>query len=132
MDKSNNDILIITYGRIISEAIKAKKMLEKDGIKCSILKLTKIYPLADDMIGDILDYKHIVFFEESMGSGSISEKIGDKLVEYGYSGDYSRITANGFVKQGSVKDCLSELGLTCEKMVDHIKTRSVNDAKAGQ
>ena len=89
------------------------------------MKLTKIYPLCRSLIGEILEYKRIVFFEESMGEGSISEKLGDRLAECGYSGDYSRITADDFVKQGPVRGILSELGLTCDKMAEHIRKRSV-------
>ena len=56
-----------------------------------------------------------------MGEGSISEKIGDVLSELGYRGDYSRVTANGFVKQASVMSCLEKLGLTSEKMAEYIR-----------
>jgi 1-deoxy-D-xylulose-5-phosphate synthase len=120
-----SDTLIISYGRIFNEAYKAQGLLSSDGIQCDLLKLTKIYPLCRSLIGEILEYKRIVFFEESMGEGSISEKLGDRLAECGYSGDYSRITADDFVKQGPVRGILSELGLTCDKMAEHIRKRSV-------
>ena len=58
-----------------------------------------------------------------MGEGSISEKIGDVLSELGYCGDYSRVTAEGFVKQASVRSCLEKLGLTREKMAEYIRGR---------
>ena len=97
-----SDTLIITYGRLYNEAFKAQKKLEKRGISCDILKLTKIYPIDGELGADMVKYKRIVFFEESFGEGSISEKVGDILSELGYCGDYSRITAEGFVKQASV------------------------------
>lgn len=121
--EDNSDTLIITYGRLYNEAYKAQQILKKDGISCDILKLTKIYPLENDLGHDISKYKRIVFFEESMGEGSISEKIGDVLSELGYCGDYSRVTAEGFVKQASVRSCLEKLGLTREKMAEYIRGR---------
>ncbi|MDD7517165.1 1-deoxy-D-xylulose-5-phosphate synthase [Ruminococcus flavefaciens] len=121
--EDNSDTLIITYGRLYNEAYKAQQRLKKDGISCDILKLTKIYPLENDLGHDISKYKRIVFFEESMGEGSISEKIGDVLSELGYCGDYSRVTAEGFVKQASVRSCLEKLGLTREKMAEYIRGR---------
>ena len=60
---------------------------------------------------------------------SISEKVGDMLSELGYCGDYSRVTADGFVKQASVKTCLDKLGLTSGKMVTYIKNRRQNDVE---
>lgn len=125
--RSNSDILIITYGRLYNEVHKAKKILEKQNINCDILKFTKIYPINRDIINEIKDYKRIVFFEESMGNGSISEKIGSKLAEAGYSGDYSRVTADNYVKQASVHSCLEKLGMTSEKIVEYIQQASIRN-----
>lgn len=128
--ENNSDTLIITYGRIYNEAYKAQKMLRDMGVICDLLKLTKIYPINRDIVGEIEGYKRIVFFEESMSDGSISEKIGEILAEHSYSGDYSRVTANDFVKHASVQICLEQLGLTAEKMKDHILGRSEKNGKA--
>ena len=127
---SGSKTLIITYGRLYNEAIKAQKELEKSGINCDILKLTKIFPLDGKLGDEIKQYPRIVFFEESMGEGSISEKVGDILSELGYCGDYSRVTADGFVKQASVRSCLDKLGLTRCRMADYIRQRSNNNGKA--
>lgn len=127
-DKS--ETLIITYGRLYNDAYNAQKKLKEAGILTDILKLTKIYPLEEDLGDEISQYKRIVFFEESMGEGSISEKVGNILAERGYSGDYSRVTADGFVKQASVSSCLEKLGLTGKKMVEYIIGRSKENGKA--
>lgn len=130
MHNKNSDTLIITYGRLYNEAYKAQSILSSSDINCDILKLTKIYPLSRDIINEIKSYKRIVFFEESMGNGSISEKIGSKLAESGYSGDYSRVTADGYVKQSSVKSGLEKLGFTCEKMAEYVQKRCMTNGKA--
>lgn len=125
-----SDILIITYGRIFDEAVKAQNILFSEGMSCDLLKLTKIWPLADNIAGEIGNYRQIVFFEESMDSGSISEKIADILAENSYTGEYSRVTAKGYVKQASVKESLDQLGLTSERMVEFIRKRSREDGEA--
>ena len=130
MHENNSDTLIITYGRLYNEAVSAQKSLKEHGRPCDILKLTKVFPISRDIIREITDYRRIVFFEESMGEGSISEKFGEKLAESSFSGDYSRVTANGFIRQASVKDCLRELGLTAEKITEYILDRSKDDGKA--
>lgn len=127
---SGSETLIITYGRLYNEAISAQKELAKQEINCDILKLTKIFPLDGELGSKIKQYPRVVFFEESMGEGSISEKVGNILSELGYCGDYSRVTANGFVKQASVRSCLDKLGLTRCRMVDYIIRRSNNNGKA--
>ena len=128
--QNKGDILVITYGRIYNEAFLAQKALLGDGLKCDLLKLTKIYPLCHDIIGEIAKYKRIVFFEESCGEGSISEMIGDRLAEAGYFGDYSRVAASGFVKQATIAECLDGLGLSAEKMADYIRGRFGKNGEA--
>ncbi|MBD5159430.1 MAG: 1-deoxy-D-xylulose-5-phosphate synthase [Ruminococcus sp.] len=123
MRNSKSDTLIITYGRLYNEAYKAQGVLNEDSINCDILKLTKIYPVDRDIITEIMGYKHIVFFEESIGNGSISEKFGCRLAESGYKGDYSRITVENYVRQASVRSSLEKLGLTSEKMAEYIRKR---------
>lgn len=125
-----SDILIITYGRIFGEAVKAQNTLFADGISCDLLKLTRIWPLADDLAEETGGYDRIVFFEECMDSGSISEKVADILVRSGYKGEYSRVTATGYVKQASVQECLGNIGLTSGKMAEFIKKGSTENGKA--
>ena len=130
MQKEKSDTLIITYGRLYNEAFKAQGMLEDKGFSCDILKLTKIFPVAHDIIHEIKKYNCIVFFEEAERQGGISAQFGDWLMEESFRGNYSRVTADGFIKQASVKSALGKLGLTSEKMVDYILSRSMNNAKA--
>jgi 1-deoxy-D-xylulose-5-phosphate synthase len=121
MRNDRSDTLVITYGRLYNEVYNAHKQLSGEGVHFDVLKLTKIFPLCRSIVSEIKEYNRIFFFEESFGEGSISEKIGDKLLEAGYGGDYSRITADGFVKQASVRECLSELRLTSDKMAETIR-----------
>lgn len=130
VSRGSSDILIITYGRIFDEALRAQETLLSEGINCDILKLTKIWPLAEGFSEEISDYKRIVFFEECMDSGSISEKVADILAESGYTGEYFRVAAKGYVKQASVKDCLDELGLTSRKMMEYIRKGCMENGKA--
>ena len=116
-----SDTLIITYGRLYNEVYNAAAALKSEGIICDALKLTKIYPIAHDIISELTGYKRIVFFEEAMAEGCISEKVGDMLAASGFTGEYSRVTAHNFVKQASVRSSLESLGLTAEKMAEHIR-----------
>lgn len=125
-----SETLLISYGRIYNEVYKAQSILNGDGITCDLLKLTKIYPLSDEIVDKILGYKHIVFIEESMGSGSVSEKIGNMLAENAYNGLYSTVTADDFVKQATVKSSLTKLGMTCETIAEFVRRRSMTYGKA--
>ena len=119
-DSEKSDILVISYGRIFNELYKATEILKKE-ISCNMLKLTKIFPVAEEIIWKISDYRRIIFFEEAVCEGSISEKFGNLLMESGYKGSYSRVAARGFIKQASVKSALDKIGLSSEKMAEFIK-----------
>ncbi len=128
-ESEGSKTLLITYGRIYDDMYKAQSLLNADGISCDLLKLTQIYPIAEELIEKAMKYDRIVFFEESLGEGSISEKFGDKLMKCGYNGDYSSITADSFIKQASVKSCLESIGLTCGKMTEYVRRRSISNGK---
>ncbi len=81
------------------------------------------------LYSELKDYRRIVFFEEAMCCGSISEKLGEMLEVSGFAGDYSRVAINGFVKQASIRDCLDHLGLTAEKMTEYVLQRSIEDGQ---
>lgn len=119
-DSKKSDILVISYGRIFNELYKAAEIL-KNEISCNMLKLTKIFPVAEEIVEKIMDYRRIIFFEEAVCEGSISEKFGNLLMESGYKGSYSRVAARGFIKQASVKSALDKIGLSSEKMAEFIK-----------
>lgn len=127
LSEGKSDTLIISYGRIFNEVYKAKEQLASEGIKCDILKLTKIFPIAEGLIGEISGYKRIFFFEEAVVSGGISEKIGSMLMESGYSGRYHRVAAHGFIKQAAARSSLEKFGLTDEKMAEYVRKRCMEN-----
>ena len=112
--------ILTAAGRILQAKVEAG----------ALLKLTKIYPIAHELVDIAMKYRGVIFFEESMGSGSISEKFGNMLAERSYNGSYSTVTADDFMKQASVKSCLSKLGLSCEKITEYVRKRSFTDVKA--
>lgn len=130
IENKNSKILLITYGRIYDNMYKAQSILNADKIYCDLLKFTRIYPLPENITDKLVKYDKIFFFEECMGDGSISEKLGNMLMKANYKGKYESITAGKFVKQASVESCLEKLGLTCGKMVEFVCERSISDGKA--
>lgn len=128
--KENADTLLISYGRIFDDVYSAADKLSDEGIKCDILKLTKIFPINEQIIPEAKKYKRIIFFEEGYKFGGISEIFGDILIESGYIGDYSRVASEGFIRQASAQSCLKKIGLDVKTMIEYVKKRSIGDAKA--
>ncbi len=122
-----NKILLITYGRIYEEVKKAQSKLIDEKNNFDILRLTKIYPYNNKIIDICKKYKRVIFIEESIKSGSISEKLAYDLQKLGLNIKYDSKTINGFVPQANVDESLIDVGLDSDSIVDFIRGESNND-----
>lgn len=112
--KDNADRLIVTYGRISSEAIEAVDVLENT----ALVVLNQIKPIPCDAFDIIMRKKEVFFFEEGLKSGGVGEKLGSMLLENGFSGKY-KVTAvrDEFVRQASISDLIKEYNLDKDSMI---------------
>ncbi len=119
--KKESDILIVTYGRITSNAIDCIDELSEKNISASLLCLNLIKPLPEDIWDIVSDKKQIYFFEEGQRGGGIAERFGCYLMENSFKGQYF-ITAieNKFVEQASVNELLSLYGLDKDSMIKKV------------
>ena len=78
------DILIICYGRIVSEALKAKEALAEQGIACGIILLELIKPYSE--IAEIIaqhthdNLNKVIFLEEEIKSGGMGMNLKEALL----------------------------------------------------
>ena len=113
--------IVVTYGRIASEAIDAVDALRENGKDILLLVLNQIKPLPKKAVEIITSKEKVFFFEEGMKSGGVAEKLGSVLMENGFKGRYS-ITAveDKFAGQASISELLSIYGLDKEAMIKKI------------
>ena len=115
--KGNSEKVIVTYGRLFSEALVCKA--ETD---VNILKLNKIYPLSEELIDTLKKFKSIAVFEETVKSGGIGEHLSAMLLEAGFKGEFKiNAVGNEFVPQGETSSILNKLGLDSEAMINYGK-----------
>ena len=119
------DTVIVTYGRLFFEAAKAVKELPKHDIKARVLKLNRIKPIDPEALKEVMNAKHIFFYEEGVRSGGIGEKFAAELLQHGYRGSYD-ITAveDCFVKQAKVPELIKQYKFDSESMVNKIVERT--------
>ena len=110
--------LMVTYGRIFSNAVDAQKNLSDT----DVLKLNKIYPISQELIDCIKKYQSVYFFEEGIKSGGIAEHIGCLLSEQDFDGKYIVKAIDGeFVAAGSIDSSLKKYGLDTDSMIKTVK-----------
>ncbi|MEG0457003.1 MAG: transketolase C-terminal domain-containing protein, partial [Oscillospiraceae bacterium] len=119
---NNNDILIISYGRIISFVYDAVSTLKSENINIDLLKLVKIHPIDNEIIKLCLKYKKIFFVEESIKNGSVGEHLLSSLAENNFSGNfYHNSVDNIFISHQSTFQAINQCGFDTQGIINFVK-----------
>ncbi len=116
-DESSNT-LIVTYGRLFSNAYFASESLKDTGTSVCILKLNVIKPLDINSVKLSLKFKNIIFFEEAIKSGSVAEKFGAELAQENFKGKYIiKAIDDKFIPHGTVQSQFERFSFDVSGMV---------------
>ena len=95
-----SDTLLVSYGRLSEELFQAQRSLEEQGRAVDVLVLNRIYPIPDEALAQMLQYRQICFYEEGIRSGSIGELCASGLMEQGFRGKFRLFAVeNCFIPQ---------------------------------
>ncbi len=91
-------VVIVTHGRIVKEAIKAQKHLRTEGISVGIALLEKLKPYGEtaDRIAELLssDTCGLIFLSEEIQSGGMGANLAEEMVmRHGISAEKIRVMA---------------------------------------
>ncbi len=96
-DQERPNLLIITYGRIVLQAMEAKKKLEADGISVGIVLLEMLKPYEETarQLSSLVSHRtNLIFLEEGIQSGGMGMNLASRMEqEYGIPNDRIRILA---------------------------------------
>lgn len=119
--ENGKNILLVTYGRISAEVLKAVKELNEKDISVSVLILNKIKPVENFAVKLASSYNNVLFYEEAIKSGSIGQSFADMLLEIDYKGNFKHIAVNDeFVPHASVASLIKKYHLDTESIVNQI------------
>ena len=119
--ENSKEILIVTYGRISAEVLNAIEKLKENNIKVSVLIFNKIKPIESFAIKLSLGYKNVLFYEESVKSGSVGQSFADMLFAHNFKGNYEHIAVNDeFVPHASVHSLMKKYHLDSESIVNKV------------
>lgn len=107
----NSDTLIVSYGRAAVQAAEAAKELN-----CDILKLTRIFPLQQEIYEIIKKYKKIYIIEEGSRSGSIGEKLAAQAPSAVH------VAVDGFVPTMTLREAFDLYGFSKDKIIELIRS----------
>ena len=122
----NSKILLVTYGRIYDNSIKARNSLNRQNINCDVLKLTKIFPIDNEVINIAEKYQKIIFLEEGIANGGIAEHFSACLMSHEFKGTLRIVAINDFVKQSSVESAIRKLHLDVKSIENFVRQELEN------
>ncbi len=114
--KKSTEIVIVTYGRLFSNACLAAERLREQGTEVCVLKLNTIKPIHKDAVRKCSGYRHCFFFEEGIQYGGVGEAFGLMLYESGFQGRFHLTAISNYVHQSKCDSALHHLGLDAEGM----------------
>ncbi|MCI8600112.1 MAG: 1-deoxy-D-xylulose-5-phosphate synthase [Oscillospiraceae bacterium] len=114
----------VSYGRVFQNLWQAASGL--DGKRPSLLKLGRIWPLPEGALDALMETPRIVFFEEAVQSGSISEHLLLALSRRGWRGTFSAVTLpDAFLAQSKAERILARCGLSAAAIEKRLKEEAL-------
>ena len=126
-EKAELDAVIITHGRITSEALKAKEALGKQGKRVGIILLEQLKPygkIAADVAMLLPEHAcRVLFLEEEIKAGGMGMNLSTALAAHGVMQNKNVIFKaldNGFAIQATDEPIWKSMSLDCDAIVHDI------------
>lgn len=111
------DVTIIAMGVMVSKALEAKELLEKDGIAARVINMSSIKPIDKEAIEKAArDTGAIVTAEEHNIIGGLGSAVADVLVEGVYAPLVKVGVKDTFGESGTPAELLEKYGLTASEI----------------
>ena len=116
------DATVFATGVVVSEAIKAKEMLEKEGIHIRVVDMHTIKPIDKEMIvKSAKETKKLISIEDHSVIGGLGSAISEVLTQE-YPCKLIRMGIHDtFGKSGNAVELLKYFGLTSEEIIKTVK-----------
>ena len=112
--ENGGDKVVVTYGRIFADVYFAAQQAG-----CDVLKLNRIFPISSEIAAVLSKYKKVIFVEEGIYEGGISQQIASVLAEQGYAGKVAiRAIKQKIVPQAKVDEAYKSLLLDYDSILN--------------
>ena len=116
------DATVFATGVVVSEAIKAKEELEKQGINIRVIDIHTIKPIDKEMIVKCAkETKKLISIEDHSVINGLGTAIADVLTEEYPSKLIKLGVKDEFGKSGKATELLEHYGLTAKSIIENIK-----------
>lgn len=122
--KEGKDVLVISAGQIVADALDCAEKLEKEGISVEVIDMFCIKPLDTELIlKEAVGKKAVVTFENHSIIGGLGSAVAETLMEAGIQTKFKRHGVNDVFGQVGTQSFLQkEFKLTATDLEDTIKS----------
>ena len=120
--RRGNDCAIITYGTLVNEAMKAADLLCEQGIRTTVLRLTKVNSLAaQEVIHELHGLKCVLIAEEAAAGAGIGASLAFDLMRHDPRMNVSVVDLGcEYVTHGTVQQLYQKHGLDAVSLVNRM------------
>ena len=110
--------MILTYGTLTNEALKAADILADQGIRISVMRLQQIHPLPLEAIGIMYDGQHSILIAEE-AVGGIAENLAWHMSRMAPEARFAvSDLGKGFITHGNMASLYRHCGLDAASLAD--------------
>ena len=116
------DVCIFACGIVVSEALEAAQMAEKDGISVTVVDIHTIKPIDREIIVEMAKkHKKLISVEEHSIIGGLGSAISEVLTDE-YPAKLIRVgIKDTFGESGTVEELINKYGLNAKAIYDIVK-----------
>ena len=119
------DLTVVCYGILVNEALAAANRLQAQGIKCEVIKLSRLDDIPIPLVMNSLRKTgKLIIPEESCSAGCVGEHIMAECQRENIHLDSACLLnlGNGIVTHGTVEELRALYGIDCNGIVEAAKT----------
>ena len=122
--QQGQDLAIVSIGHIGNYALEAAEEMKKEGKNIGVYDIRFLKPLDEDLLHRICqDYQTIVTVENGTRIGGLGGAVSEFLTKNNYKNTLKIIAVeDDFVTQGEVAELQKEQGLSCEAILEVVKS----------
>lgn len=123
VDGDGPDFAIVTYGKLVNNALDACRMLESEHISGRVVRLGTVHPLpVDQLQSALLGCRHVLIVEEISEHCAVGDRIIARLQNLMSNCTFSQINlGDSPVTHGAVDRLLAQHGMDAKSIASHIQ-----------
>lgn len=120
--REGSDVALVAIGTLVSRALEAADLLEKDGISATVLNAAWVSPLDAETIRRVAtDVPLMMVLEEANTSGGLSAAVSSEVAQMGVTTRVIPVGVDEFAPTGSAGFLLDHFGLNADSIAARVK-----------